>query len=138
MLLTLYARRNQSIESERSCRIDHHRIEIDLLDRRRGTHQATDALNDACDGLDVQRRLAGVVAGRRPELAAGVLATVVAGPFIDAVGVSRMFRLSLAVFAFTPEMLAASLAEGPGLRVLDSERVYLTLEGLKPGPGPLP
>ncbi|HEX9943594.1 MAG TPA: serine/threonine-protein kinase, partial [Thermoanaerobaculia bacterium] len=36
-----------------------------------------------------------------------------------------------------PEMLAASLAEGPGLRVLDSERVFRTLEGLKLPPGPL-
>ena len=37
-----------------------------------------------------------------------------------------------------PEMLAASLAEGPGLRVLDSERVFSTLEGLKLAPGVLP
>lgn len=37
-----------------------------------------------------------------------------------------------------PEMLAASLAEGPGLRVLDSQRVFDTLEALKLAPGPLP
>jgi serine/threonine protein kinase/tetratricopeptide (TPR) repeat protein len=37
-----------------------------------------------------------------------------------------------------PEMLSASLAEGPGLRVLDSETVFRTLEGLKLAPGPLP
>ena len=36
-----------------------------------------------------------------------------------------------------PEMLATSLAEGPGLRVLDSQRVFDTLEGLKVPPGPL-
>jgi tetratricopeptide (TPR) repeat protein len=36
-----------------------------------------------------------------------------------------------------PEMLATSLAEGPGLRVLDSQRVFDTLEGLKVSPGPL-
>jgi hypothetical protein len=36
-----------------------------------------------------------------------------------------------------PEMLAASLAEGPGLRVLDSQRVFDTLEALKVRPGPL-
>ena len=37
-----------------------------------------------------------------------------------------------------PEMLATSLAEGPGLRVLDSATVFGTLEGLKLAPGPLP
>ncbi|HEV8580404.1 MAG TPA: tetratricopeptide repeat protein [Thermoanaerobaculia bacterium] len=37
-----------------------------------------------------------------------------------------------------PEILASSLAEGPGLRVLDSQRVFDTLEGLKLRPGPLP
>ncbi|MEA2560609.1 MAG: eukaryotic-like serine/threonine-protein kinase [Acidobacteriota bacterium] len=37
-----------------------------------------------------------------------------------------------------PEMLSASLAEGPGLRVLDSQRVFDTLEALKLAPGPLP
>lgn len=37
-----------------------------------------------------------------------------------------------------PEMLSAALAEGPGLRVLDSERVFYTLEGLKLAPGLLP
>ncbi|HEX7184915.1 MAG TPA: tetratricopeptide repeat protein [Thermoanaerobaculia bacterium] len=37
-----------------------------------------------------------------------------------------------------PEMLAATLAEGPGLRVLDSQRVFQTLESLKLQPGPLP
>jgi eukaryotic-like serine/threonine-protein kinase len=36
-----------------------------------------------------------------------------------------------------PEMLAASLAESPGLRVLDSERVFTTLESLKLRPGTL-
>jgi tetratricopeptide (TPR) repeat protein len=35
-------------------------------------------------------------------------------------------------------MLATSLAEGRGLRVLDSQRVFRTLEGLKLPPGPLP
>lgn len=37
-----------------------------------------------------------------------------------------------------PEMLAVSLAEGSGLRVLDSEQVFRTLESLKLPPGPLP
>ncbi|HVG10154.1 MAG TPA: protein kinase, partial [Thermoanaerobaculia bacterium] len=37
-----------------------------------------------------------------------------------------------------PEMLSASLAEGPGLRVLDSQRVFDTMEALKLAPGPLP
>ena len=37
-----------------------------------------------------------------------------------------------------PEMLSASLAEGSGLRVLDSQRVFDTLEALKLAPGPLP
>ena len=37
-----------------------------------------------------------------------------------------------------PEMLAASLAEGSGLRVLDGEQVFRTLESLKLPPGPLP
>jgi len=37
-----------------------------------------------------------------------------------------------------PEMLAASLAESPGLRVLDSQQVFRTLESLKLPPGPLP
>ena len=36
-----------------------------------------------------------------------------------------------------PEMLATSLAEGHGLRVLDSQRVFRTLESLKLPPGPL-
>ncbi len=36
-----------------------------------------------------------------------------------------------------PEMLAASLAEGSGLRVLDSQRIFDTLEGLKLPPGRL-
>jgi eukaryotic-like serine/threonine-protein kinase len=36
-----------------------------------------------------------------------------------------------------PEMLAASLAEGPRLRVLDSQRTFRTLESLKLSPGPL-
>jgi eukaryotic-like serine/threonine-protein kinase len=36
-----------------------------------------------------------------------------------------------------PEVLAASLAEGPELRVLDSQRVFDTLEGLKLPPGRL-
>ena len=36
-----------------------------------------------------------------------------------------------------PEMLASSLAEGRGLRVLDSQRVFDTLESLKVPPGPL-
>jgi hypothetical protein len=35
-----------------------------------------------------------------------------------------------------PEMLAASLAEGRGLRVLDGQRVFSTLESLKLPPGP--
>ncbi|HWM93742.1 MAG TPA: protein kinase [Thermoanaerobaculia bacterium] len=42
------------------------------------------------------------------------------------------------VAAGLPEMLAATLAEGPGLRVLDSRRVFQTLEALKLAPGPLP
>ncbi|HYH44481.1 MAG TPA: serine/threonine-protein kinase, partial [Thermoanaerobaculia bacterium] len=37
-----------------------------------------------------------------------------------------------------PEMLSAALAEGSGLRVLDSQRVFDTLEALKLAPGPLP
>ncbi|HEX4963094.1 MAG TPA: serine/threonine-protein kinase, partial [Thermoanaerobaculia bacterium] len=37
-----------------------------------------------------------------------------------------------------PEMLAASLAESPELRVLDSQRVFRTLEDLKLPRGPLP
>jgi eukaryotic-like serine/threonine-protein kinase len=37
-----------------------------------------------------------------------------------------------------PEMLAASLAENPELRVLDSQQVFRTLEDLKLPPGPLP
>jgi tetratricopeptide (TPR) repeat protein len=37
-----------------------------------------------------------------------------------------------------PEMLAASLAESPALRVLDSQRVFRTLEDLKLPRGPLP
>ncbi|MFL6199179.1 MAG: protein kinase domain-containing protein [Thermoanaerobaculia bacterium] len=37
-----------------------------------------------------------------------------------------------------PEMLSTSLAEGPGLRVLDSATVFGALEGLKLAPGPLP
>jgi tetratricopeptide (TPR) repeat protein len=37
-----------------------------------------------------------------------------------------------------PEMLAQSLAEGHGLRVLDSQRVFDTLAALKVEPGPLP
>ena len=37
-----------------------------------------------------------------------------------------------------PEMLAASLAESPQLRVLDSQRVFHTLEDLKLPRGPLP
>ncbi len=36
-----------------------------------------------------------------------------------------------------PEMLAASLAEGPGLRVLDSRRVFDTMESLKLSKGQL-
>lgn len=36
-----------------------------------------------------------------------------------------------------PEMLAASLAEGRGLRVLDGQRVFSTLDSLKLAPGPL-
>jgi tetratricopeptide (TPR) repeat protein/TolB-like protein len=37
-----------------------------------------------------------------------------------------------------PEMLAVSLAESRGLRVLDSQRVFHTLDSLKLPPGPLP
>lgn len=36
-----------------------------------------------------------------------------------------------------PEMLAVSLAEGRGLRVLDGQRVFSTMESLKLPPGPL-
>ena len=41
------------------------------------------------------------------------------------------------IAAGLPEMLAASLAEGRGLRVLDGQRVFSTLESLKLPPGPL-
>jgi eukaryotic-like serine/threonine-protein kinase len=42
------------------------------------------------------------------------------------------------IAAGVPEMLATSLAEVPGLRVLDSQRVFHTLESLKLASGPLP
>lgn len=57
------------------------------------------------------------------------LATVVAGPFIDAVGVSRMFRLSLAVFAFTgfATAFAPSMEVLVGLRLLQGAGAGLIL-----------
>ncbi|HYO11870.1 MAG TPA: tetratricopeptide repeat protein [Thermoanaerobaculia bacterium] len=54
-------------------------------------------------------------------------------PLVDETG-----REDLAwVASGLPEMLAASLAEASGLRVLDSSRVFRTLESLKLSPGPL-
>ena len=54
-------------------------------------------------------------------------------PLVDETG-----REDLAwVASGLPEMLAASLAEASGLRVLDSPRVFRTLESLKLAPGPL-
>jgi MFS family permease len=47
------------------------------------------------------------------------LATVVAGPFIDAVGVSRMFRLAVTVFAGTGFVTAFA----PSMEVLVALRV---------------
>jgi len=84
-----------------------------------------------------------IVAGRlvrrdplpRPAAAAAAPRHAVALlPLADETG-----RADLAwVASGVPEMLATSLAEGPGLRVLDSATVFGTLEGLKLAPGPLP
>jgi MFS family permease len=54
------------------------------------------------------------------------LATVVAGPFIDAVGVSRMFRLAVTVFAIT----GFAVAFAPTMEVLVAIRV---LQGIGAG-----
>jgi len=57
--------------------------------------------------------------------------TVALLPLVDETG-----RADLAwVASGLPEMLAASLAEGPALRVLDSQQVFETLESLRLSPG---
>ncbi len=66
-----------------------------------------------------------------PAQAAAPRHTMALLPLADETG-----RADLAwVASGLPEMLAASLAESPGLRVLDSQRVFHTLESLKLPPG---
>lgn len=62
-------------------------------------------------------------------LLTSTLATVVAGPFIDAVGVSRMFRLAVLVFAATgfAAALAPSMEILIGLRLLQGAGAGLIL-----------
>lgn len=75
-------------------------------------------------------------AGRPPRSTAAALPArhaVALLPLADETGRPELAWLA----AGLPEMLAASLAEGPGLRVLDSARVFRTLESLKVPPRPL-
>ncbi len=77
-------------------------------------------------------RLARQEPASEPAMAAGHAVALL--PLADETG-----RKDLAwVASGVPEMLSASLAEGSGLRVLDSQRVFDTLEALKLAPGPLP
>ncbi len=84
-------------------------------------------------GWAVGRRvqLARQAPAARPAAAATAHAVALL-PLADETG-----RADLAwVAAGLPEMLAASLAEGRGLRVLDGQRIFVTLESLKLPPGP--
>jgi eukaryotic-like serine/threonine-protein kinase len=70
----------------------------------------------------------------KPGLVAAPRNAVALLPFADETG-----RRDLGwVASGMPEMLATALAESPGLRVLDSPRVFQTLEDLKLPRGPLP
>ena len=73
-------------------------------------------------------------APRGPATAAAPRQAVALLPLADETGREDLAWVATGV----PEMLAALLAQGPGLRVLDSRRIFQTLEGLKLAPGPLP
>jgi tetratricopeptide (TPR) repeat protein len=73
-------------------------------------------------------------AAARKTVAAGPRHAVALLPLADDTGRPDLAWVAIGM----PEMLAASLAESPELRVLDSQRVFRTLEDLKLPRGPLP
>ena len=77
-------------------------------------------------------RLAGQTAAPKPAAAAPRHAVALL-PLADETGGGDLAWVASGL----PEMLAAALAEGPGLRVLDSQRVFDTLRALQVPPGPL-
>ncbi|HKH45427.1 MAG TPA: tetratricopeptide repeat protein [Thermoanaerobaculia bacterium] len=82
-------------------------------------------------GWAVRLRVQPAASERAPQTAAAPRHTVALLPLANETG-----RADLAwVASGLPEMLAASLAEGPALRVLDSQQVFETLESLRMSPG---